>query len=303
MRPARYPPPLAAGDRVGIAAISGPVDPQRLEAGLEAVHSLGFEPVLASNVTQRWAVFAGTDDERLAGLHQLAADPSIKAIFFARGGHGALRLLPQIDWPALGKIPRAWVGYSDLTPFLLAVAARLGVVAFHGPMVAADLARGLSVPEQDSLVAALTGEPQTLAVEGFLRHGVARGVLAGGCLSLLSNLVGTRWLPSLRGTILMVEDVGEPAYRVDRMLTHLSLSGSLRGVRGFAFGHLDGPEMSDWPASWLGQRALALDGPIAVGLPSGHRSPNCTLPFGAVVSLDPVRGVLEIGGARTTRNR
>lgn len=289
-----------------MAALSGAVDAQRLEVGLEVLRELGFEPVRARNLTSRDAIFAGTDDERLEALHELADDPSLGAIVFARGGHGLLRLLPRIDWGRLGRIRRAWVGYSDVTPFLLALAVRERLVTFHGPMVAADLARGLSDIEAASFLAALEGRPSPVPVEGFLRAGRARGVVVAGCLSLFSNCVGTRWMPSLRGALLVLEDVGEPLYRVDRMLTHLALSGSLKGVSGFAFGHLDGSDTEGWTASWLAARALELgraDGvPIAHGLPIGHNTPNLTLAVGALAVLDSNLGLLSTTMPRRSRS-
>lgn len=305
MRPAPFPPPIGPGARVGVAALSGAVDPVRLEAGLDALRGLGFEPVEATNLRRRDAIFAGTDAERLEALHQLAADPTLGAIVFARGGSGALRLLPSIDWELLGRIPRAWVGYSDLTPFLHTLATRCRTVSFHGPMVAADFARGLANAEVESFLAALEGRPAALPAE-FLRTGAATGVLAAGCLSLFTNCLGTRWMPSLRGSILVLEDVGEPLYRIDRMLTHLSLSGRLDGVSGFAFGHLDGDDTSNWTTSWLAARALELGRPaappIAFGLPVGHSAPNLTVPIGARARLDPERQALVIAPLRRRRS-
>ncbi len=178
--PAHLPPPAGPGDRVGVAALSGPVDPGRLEAGLEALRRLGFEPVLADNLLMRHGLFAGSDADRLAAFHRLAADRDLPVILFARGGHGVLRILPGVDWGLLARRPRAYMGFSDLTPFLLAVVRRLGLVAFHGPMVAADLARGLSPEDEASFLAALAGGyPAELPFTAVLRPGSAQGPLSG----------------------------------------------------------------------------------------------------------------------------
>ena len=125
---------------MGVAALSGPVEPEKLAAGVESLRRLGFEPVLAGNVLSRRGFLAGSDEERLAAFHELAADPGLRAIFFTRGGYGAMRILPALDWDLLARHPRAWVGYSDLTPFLMGVVRRLGLVSFHGPLVAGELA-------------------------------------------------------------------------------------------------------------------------------------------------------------------
>lgn len=298
---AQLPPPVRRGDRVGVAALSGPAKPERVEAGLDALAGLGFDPVPATNLRRRHGLFAGTDDERLDAFHALADDPSLAAVFFVRGGWGALRVLPRVDWPRLARRPLAWVGYSDLTPFLAAVVQRLGLVAFHGPMVAADLARGLSAEEADSLTAALAGDwPRELPVEldeAARSAAAVEGPLAGGCLSLLVSTLGTGWASRLDGSILFVEDVDEPLYRLDRMLTHLGLSGSLAAVRAMIFGHLgctDPPSAAVLPAP-LRETLADLPGPLAWGLPAGHAAPNMTLPIGLNCRLEPAAGRLLLG--------
>jgi len=303
------PPPAGPGDRVGVAALSAPVDPERLERGLAALRGLGFEPVVADNVLSRRGLFAGGDAERLAAFHRLAADRDLAAILFARGGHGVLRLLPGIDWDLLARRPRAYVGFSDLTPFLLAVVHRLGLVAFHGPMVAADLARGMPEEDAASLLAALAGRyPVSCPLGPALRPpaaGPASAPLLGGCLSLLAATLGTPWFPDLAGALVAWEDVGEPPYRIDRMLTHLRLSGSLDSLQGMIVGHLDGGEAD--PAAAIsksgnaGFREVVADAlaglpfPIAWGLASGHRAPNRTLPLGLAASLSEDATELRLG--------
>lgn len=294
------PPPVTAGARVGVAALSSHVDPVRLERGVAALAELGFEPVLARNLEADEGLFAGTDEERLAAFHELAADPDLDAILFARGGHGALRVLPGIDWPLLARRPRAYVGYSDLTPFLLQVVERLGLVAFHGPMVAADLARGLDADERDTLLAALAGGAELdLPVEGLdAGEGVedAEGPLLGGCLSLLTATQGTRYAPDLDGSILFWEDVDEPLYRIDRMLTHLRLSGSLRAIRGAVIGRVRGSDEEPGAASDVPRRMRehVHRVPILWGLPAGHVAPNLTLPLGRRARIDAVAGRLVV---------
>ena len=284
------PPPLRPGDRVGVAALSGPVDGEKLARGFEALRELGFEPVPARNLERRHGIFAGTDEERLAAFHELAADEDLGAIVFARGGSGLLRVLPWIDWELLAWRSRAYVGYSDLTPFLLEVVRRLDLVAFHGPMVAADLARGLTPRERESWLEALEGRyPVAVPVPCWLREGEARGPLRGGCLSLLTAVQGTEYAPDLEGSILFLEDVEEPDYRVDRMLTHLELSGSLSGIRGVVIGQLGGQWDEGCPEPW--QLDALPDGiPVASGLAAGHFAPNLTLPLGLDAVMDSRSG-------------
>lgn len=303
IRPVHLPPPAGPGDRVGVAALSGRIDPARLERGVVALRGLGFEPVLADNLGSRHGFFAGTDAERLAGFHRLVADPGLTAIFFARGGHGLLRILPALDWDLLRRHPRAYVGYSDLTPFLLGVVERLGLAAFHGPLIAGDFARGLSAEEEDSLLGALAGRyPVEQPFSSTLRaggNGGASGPLLGGCLSLLAATLGTPYFPDLEGSLLFWEDVNEPPYKVDRMLTHLGLSGNLAGIEGMIVGHLGGAEEPGWaPAAWPDLVASNLSGyswPLAWGLESGHFALNRTLPLGLPARLDTDRLVLGLG--------
>jgi muramoyltetrapeptide carboxypeptidase len=321
---ARLPPAAGPGDRVGVAALSGPVDPERLERGLAALRGLGFEPVLADNAASREGLFAGGDAARLAAFHRLAADRDLPAILFTRGGHGVLRVLPGIDWELLRRRPRAYLGYSDLTPFLLAVVRRLGLVAFHGPLVGAELARGLTGGERESLLGALGGRyPVEVRLAGWLREGrqgATAGPLLGGCLSLLTATLGTAWFPELSRALLFLEDVNEPPYRIDRMLTHLALSGNLDRLGGMILGHLDGIDPGTAgtasPASTAGGRPespgaggaggaglelvadsfRSFEWPVAWGLEAGHRSPNLTLPLGMSARL----GSGGSGGATLT---
>lgn len=300
MPSAQFPPPLADGDRVGVAALSGPVDATALEAGLATLCGFGLRPVLAKNLESNSGLFAGADRERLAAFLELASDPSLKAIFFARGGHGILRVLGGIDWQLLGRHPRAYIGYSDVTPFLNLVVDRLGLVAFHGPMVAVECAAGLGREEEESLWSLLSGPRGFEASVGGV-SGSARGVLKGGCLSLLAATCGTGFAPVLEGSVLFWEDVSEPLYRLDRMLTQLELSGSLSRVNAMVAGRIElvepDPALGGVPAL-VTQFAAELGCASAWGLASGHCRPNLTLPLGALVELDSNTGTLRLEAGR-----
>jgi muramoyltetrapeptide carboxypeptidase len=282
------PRALRTGDLVGVCAPAGPVDPSALDKGVTELESLGFRVRRAEGVLERRGFTAGPLSTRLAGLRGLFADDEVKGIFCARGGAGVASLLPHLDAEWLRARPKVFVGYSDLTLFHLFL-NRLGLVTFHGPMVAKDLA--MRAYDRDSLLGAITGEgePYRSDAEDLLplRAGEAEGRLRGGCLSLLAGAAGTPWALDTAGedTILFVEDVDEPPYRIDRMLRQLRYSGALAGVRGIVFGDMKGcsPRLdADYTLEDVVKEALeGLDVALALGLSSGHSTgPNVTLPFG-----------------------
>ncbi len=295
---------------MGVAALSGPVDTETLGRGLDGLRTLGYEPVLATNSRSNDGLFAGSDHERLEGLHTLLASSEIGAVFFARGGHGLLRLLPRLDWDLVAARPRWFVGYSDVTPLLLEVVARCGWVTLHGPLVAVELAAGLERPEAQALDDALRGRsPAPLALAGASGDWASVGApLTGGCLSMLVATLGTPYAFSAAESVLFLEDIDEPLYRIDRMLQQLKLSGALEGVAGVVLGELTPSDLTpagetgDAPAVILEavRAAVGDETPLAWGCPSGHCRPNYPLPLGGKTTVDPVREllVIEMHGAR-----
>jgi muramoyltetrapeptide carboxypeptidase len=293
----RKPLRIRSGDTVGVVAPSGAVDEERLRAGVRVLESWGLGAVLGNAVLERHAYLAGADERRHADLRRMIDDPAIRAIFCARGGYGSQRLLPFLDLSPLRDRAKPIVGYSDATALLVA-AVDAGVVAVHGPMVATDLARGLSERSLTALRRLLMDEtflweaevPQTV------RRGRARGRLVGGCLSVVAASLGTPWAPDTRGAILFLEDVHERPYRLDRLLTQLRLAGKLSGLAGLVFGTMAGCPTVDGIAPLDVVRACCVDlgCPIGFGLPSGHGGgpggENLALPLGVEVELDTERG-------------
>ncbi len=298
----RRPPALRPGDRIGVAAPAGPVDAGRLARGVAELSRLGFAVTVAEGALERSGFTAGSSEARLHQLHTLFADDEVAAIACARGGAGLLHLLPHLDRALLQSHPKLVLGYSDVT-LLHLVVGQLGLTSLHGPMVARELADGESAYDRVSLWQGLTRErgPWSSA-PGLapLRDGSAEGVLRSGCLSLLAGVAGTPWALRTAGepTLLFVEDVDEPPYRVDRMLRQLRLSGALSGVTGVVFGEMRGCRPAPEAGYTLEQVVLdalsGLDGPVAFGLPSGHvSSANVTVPLGV-----PARLVCGDGDAR-----
>ncbi len=278
---------------MGVAAPAGPVSEERLARGVAEIESLGFAVRVAEGALERRGFTAGSAEVRLAQLHDLFLDPQVRAVACARGGAGIFHLLPRLDLGPLVSDPKLVLGYSDITALHLAL-GRLGLTSLHGPMVARELADGDY--DRVSLWHALTGEgePWTSAAGELrpLRRGAAEGLLRGGCLSLLAGSIGTPW--ALRTTeepsLLFVEDVDEPPYRIDRMLRQLRLSGGLDGVRGVVLGVMKGCQAEPGAGYTLEEvvlEALAgLELPVAAGLASGHaRGPAVTLPLGVHARL------------------
>ena len=260
-------------------------------AGVGALEQIGFGVRLTAGILERTGFTAGDREHRLAELVGLLQDDEVRAVVCARGGAGAIELLPCLADPDLFlRDPKPLVGYSDIT-FLHLLARRVGIVSLHGPMVA----RGFDDAfDEASFLHALTGEGQPYVTPAGtlrpLRAGSSEGVLLGGCLSILAAAAGTPWALESNGpTILLLEDVGEPCYRIHRMLHQLRLSGALAQVRGVVFGEM--PGCGD-PSSVGALEAVCLgaledlDVPVAIGLPSGHTTgPAVTLPLGVQARL------------------
>ncbi|MCP5150935.1 MAG: LD-carboxypeptidase [Chromatiales bacterium] len=294
----RAPPLLRAGDRVRVVAPCGPFDRAAFEAGVARLRGWGLEPVFDEGIFARAGYLAGPDERRLAELNAAIADGDARAVWAARGGYGATRILPAVDLAALARRPKWLVGFSDVTA-LHALWARAGVVSMHAANVTT------LDPWQDAAREALHGwlfEGCGPALRGeVVRAGeVVRGPVLGGNVALLAAMVGTGFLPDLTGAILIVEDVREPPYRLDRLLTQLLHARVLDAVAGVAVGGLtrcdDPPERE---AACRGidvvcERLGTLGVPMIVGLPVGHEPDAFPLPLGLHGVLDPARGELRI---------
>ncbi len=290
------PPPLRRGDAVRVVAPSSPFDPEVLARGLEVLSSrLGLVPRVRPDMTARRAYLAGDDARRLEEWREAVADPEATAIFCARGGYGAMRLLPAVDPAPLLARPKLLVGFSDITA-LHAVLNRAGLVTVHGPVVA-QLGRAPddALAHLEALLTGTAPPPGAWDVPApgaglvgsrVIRPGRVSGPLLGGSLAILSHLQGTPFAPPLDGAILFLEDVGERPYQIDRYLTHLRLAGALDGIAGLAVGQLTRcDDAGVLAADVVREVALALGVPAIEGLPAGHEDANFALPFGARATL------------------
>ena len=326
------PQHLSPGDTLGVVApASAPSDARAIDRAVGGLEALGFRVKLAPNVRRRHGYLAGTDRDRASDLMRMFTDRRVHGILCLRGGYGAARLLPRLDYRQVRAHPKVFVGYSDITSLHCALLTQANLISFHGPMLDSDFKhtgrpdftrqsflRTTARPRRASDGPPLPGRPAeargaeaglsiTLGYRNktikILRRGAARGQLVGGNLTLLCTTIGTPWQPPFRKRILFLEDRGEPPYRFDRMLTYLLNCGLLQQVAGLAIGlnaDCEDPQANRANAyrqtleDVLKERLLPLKIPVVTGLPFGHVPHNATLPVGAEVILDAERGDLLI---------
>ena len=299
---ATRPRALGSGTRVALVAPAGPVDPERIAASETRCRALGLEPVVSTSAAARDRYLAGTDDERLTDLQAAFDDREMGAVWALRGGYGTLRILERLSLERQRVDPIPFIGFSDNTS-LHVRHAELGVISFHGPHPQAEpsgeveawFRRVLFQAAPAGALPAPDGDPQPRS----LVPGVAEGRLVGGNLAILAALCGTRHALRARGSIVLLEDVGEAAYRIDRMLLQLERSGALAGAVGLAFGRFtddgeDGEDKTSGVGYVLREVAERLGLPAVVDLPFGHVESNFVLPVGVRARLDADTATLTL---------
>ncbi|MBT0668728.1 LD-carboxypeptidase [Novosphingobium profundi] len=305
-------PRLRTGDGLGLVALAGFIgDRFGLEEIAEAVRAMGLEPRFAPNLTLRDGYLAGDDAARAGAFMQTWRDPKVRAVMAVRGGWGTARILPRLDYAALRRDPKLFCGFSDNTALHLALAANHCAPSVHGPNAAASWP---PAAWESFHALAFEGAMPTLAVEGYsganlgggrraartFAGGIAQGRLVGGNLSVLSALVGTPYLPDMRGCVLFLEDTNESEYRIDRMLTQLALAGVLGSLAGVVFGQCTGCHNPDGGYSnftlyeVLDQQFGRLGIPAFQGLSIGHIAAQASVPVGCEVRLDADAGTLQV---------
>ncbi|HZN77129.1 MAG TPA: LD-carboxypeptidase [Micromonosporaceae bacterium] len=298
----RRPPVLRENDLVMLVSPAGPTRPERVSRGIELLTSWGLRVAVAPHAYARTGFLAGSDAERLADLNAALADPAVRGVLCTRGGYGAQRLVDGIDMAAVAADPKVVVGFSDITAVQLALwrGARLATV--HGPGAAWLDERTGPASVESLRIALMTREPVIVKREpgedtaAVSVPGHAGGILLGGNLCLLAASIGTADLPDLSGAILLLEDVDEPPYKVDRMLTHLRRAGAFRGLAAVAVGQFTRCA-DDWPVTVvdvLVDRLGDLGVPVLGGLPIGHGAGQLTVPLGVPAVLDVEAGTLTV---------
>jgi muramoyltetrapeptide carboxypeptidase len=294
------PPRLSAGARVALIAPCSPPSDEKLEKALQNLQNMGLQVVEGKSLRSRNGYLAGNDAARIADIHWAFQDNAIDAVWCVRGGYGATRLLPDINFQLIRQHPKLFIGYSDVTALHLAIQARTGLVTFHGPVAAGDFPEDTlhhlqqvvtfghaphrieapRLPQDDPMY-----QPFTIA------PGKVQGVLTGGNLALLAAMAGTDFAPVFKDKLVFIEDVGEQPYRLDRMLTQLLQATDLAAAAGIVLGVFNECQPKPDSASWslpdtLRDRLGNLGIPVAYGIPFGHVSSQATLPYGIKAEWD-----------------
>jgi muramoyltetrapeptide carboxypeptidase len=305
MTPLLIPPRLALGDTIGLVAPASSTEkPERIDEVITHLKSQGFAVKEGRHLRQRTGYLAGSDADRAADLNAMFTDPGVKAIFALRGGYGSCRILPLIDYAAARANPKPFVGYSDITALHHALLVKAGLVTYHGPNANeafqpgknAAFRRALMDPVQKTLIFSREkkgGEAIRCEVPG-----AATGRLLGGNMTCLLRLIGTPYAPDFTGAILFLEDIGEKAYRVDGMFTHLRLAGVLDQIGGLILGRFDhtDPEEQARIDTFLQEESKRLNKPCISHAPIGHFPEQTVMPIGMMAELHAeARRVTDLG--------
>jgi muramoyltetrapeptide carboxypeptidase len=304
------PPRLRKGDLIGIVAPSSPQrDDERLKKGISYFESLGYRVTCGEHLWKRYGYLAGSDEERAEDLNRMLRDPEVRMIVAGRGGYGVTRILDRLDYRAARRDPKIVAGFSDLTALNCALLAKAGLVSSSGAMPGVDFWKDdeNDAFAEESFWRAVTSakplgtirQPEESPIVG-LRKGVAEGWLLAGNLTLLAAITGTPYLPKPEGALLLVEEIGEEAYRVDRLLSQLYNAKILSKVSALAFGAFTDTKptrvsveplpIEDVFAEYVRRAAV----PAIGGLLYGHIPTKLTLPLGVHARLDGTRGTLKL---------
>ena len=298
MVPSIKPARLRPGDLIGLAAPSGPVtDASRIERGVRYLEGLGYRVLVGKNASAVHGFLAGTDEQRLEDLHAFFGNNEVKAIFCIRGGYGASRLLPKLDYDLIRRNPKFLTGFSDITALQLAFWKQCRLVTFHGPMAGVEMAKPIH-PKTEEIFwrMACSGETNwTLELEEAhlinQNRNKATGCLLGGNLTLICNLLGTSYSPSFSKSLLFLEEVAEEPYRVDRLLTQLKNAKIVEKTSGLLLGHFSHCISKATPSftteQILQEFTADYPKPALSNILVGHIPNKITLPIGVRAQIDP----------------
>jgi muramoyltetrapeptide carboxypeptidase len=302
------PPRLRPGDLIGLVSpASTPTPEAKIQGSVRYLEKLGYRVKVGSNASKVFGYLAGTDHERAADFNAMIRDPEVKAIFALRGGYGTPRILPAIDYRALRKQPKIISGFSDITALQLAIYKKCGLVTFSGPMPAVEFWQEPNAYTEENFWRLLTSKVAIGRIENpggdelkVHREGKGSGVLLGGNLALVVSTLGTPFMPSLRGAVLVLEEVGEYPYRVDRMFAQLRNAGVLKNVAAMLLGQFTECEPKDRKQPHLTIQQVLNDyahmgnGAVLGNVMYGHIPKKLTIPFGVTATIDTKKLQIQV---------
>ncbi len=302
------PKKLQNGEVIGvISPASSPQDPELVEKGVNYLESLGYRVEVGKSVGKIKGYLAGSDSERVADIHEMFKNKHVKAIFSLRGGYGSARLVDKIDYDLVRKNNKIFVGFSDITVLQLAFYYKAGIISFAGPMVATNFAGDFNSFSEEFFWDLITknrkiGKLKNPEQEKFfvLNKGRGEGKLIGGNLSSLTSLLGSKFLPTFRNSILFLEEVNEPPYKIDRMFNQLRLARILSQVKGVILGRFVNCYETDKTKNTLSLNEIIVNYfknlkiPVIYNVKHGHISELITLPVGLNTKVNATKGFIEV---------
>ena len=305
------PKKIKRGDLIGlISPASPPPSPNMIESGVKYIESLGYKTTLAKNVNKVRGYLAGTDEERVEDIHQMFSDKNVKAIFSLRGGYGAFRLLDKIDYKLIKNNPKIFVGFSEITALQMAFLSKTKLISFAGPMVLPNFSAEVSSFTEDNFWKIITSSKikSTVNIEIFNESSLTNSVkvigkVVGGNLAVLSAMIGTDYLPNFKNKILLLEEISEPPYKIDRMLNQLRLHNIFNEVKGIILGDFidcieqdknkNTMELTDVLSDYFESLSI----PVIKSFPFGHSKNIVTLPIGCKIEINLKKGIIEFSEA------
>jgi len=292
------PKKLQKGDLIGIVSPASSVDdPSRLESGVRYIEKMGYNVIVGKNVGKFNGYLAGTDQERLDDLHSMFSNKKVRAVFCLRGGYGAARLLDKVDYKLIKNNPKIFAGYSDISALHLAMFFKTGLVTFAGPMVGVDFYDEVSPFTEEMFWSLIT------STRKYGKIGNPDGRIVGGNLSVISGLIGTEYFPDLNDKILLIEEMGEMPYKIDRMFNQMRLAGLFKGIKGVIIGSFRDCNEPDPNKRTLTLGEVITDylsplkKPVVYNFRHGHLKDNITVPIGINIKINASRKFVEIAEA------
>jgi muramoyltetrapeptide carboxypeptidase len=302
------PKKLLKGDLIGIISpASSPDNVSLIESGVRYIEGLGYHTILGNNVGKSRGYLAGTDAERVDDIHQMFGDKKVKAIFCLRGGYGAFRLLDKIDYKVIRNNPKIFVGFSEITSLQMAFLQKANLITFAGPMVLPNFSKDVSIYTEENFWRMIISTNKLGKVKlpelnklPSLNSGIATGRLVGGNLAVFVSLLGTKYLPDLNNKILLLEEINEPPYKIDRMFNQLRLNKVFDKVSGIVLGSFVDCNEPDKEKKTLTLEEVwnnylsSIKIPVIHSFPHGHIKDMVTVPIGTRIRLNATKGHIEV---------